>query len=194
VRNYIRPGLDAFGSKVLVIPLGHHWAVPGGVPHTHTPRPPFRELAWSFIGTGWKGRKEKLQALVVLEEEHRCVFMDEWNSPKMLGREETLAVLLNSWTVPCPGGQNPETFRVYEALEAGAVPIVVKEEGNDAWLAFLGKYIPLLVAGSWEHAAQIVHTLRAKPEVYEQFRCQLLEKWMESKEGVKGDVRRVLGL
>ena len=194
VRNYIRPGLDAFGSKVLVIPLGHHWAVPGGVPHTHTPRPPFRELAWSFIGTGWKGRKEKLQALVVLEEEHRCVFMDKWNSPKMLGREETLAVLLNSWTVPCPGGQNPETFRVYEALEAGAVPIVVKEEGNDAWLAFLGKYIPLLVAGSWEHAAQIVHTLRAKPEVYEQFRCQLLEKWMESKEGVKGDVRRVLGL
>jgi len=70
----------------------------------------------------------------------------------------------------------------------------VKEEGNDAWLAFLGKYIPLMVAGSWEHAAQIVHTLRAKPEVYEQFRAHVLAKWMESKEGVKGDVRRVLGL
>ena len=194
VRNYIRAELGAFGDKVLVIPLGPHWAIPGGVPHTHTPKPPFRELAWSFIGTGWKGRKEKLQALVQLGEEHRCVFMDEWNSPKMLGREETLAVLLNSWMVPCPGGHNPETFRVYEALEAGAVPIVVKEEGNDAWLAFLGKYIPLMVAGSWEHAAQIVHTLRAKPEVYEQFRSHVLAKWMESKEGVKGNVRRVLGL
>lgn len=194
VRNYIRQGLEVFGSKVLVIPLGHHWAVPGGVPHTHTPRPPFRELAWSFIGTGWKGRKEKLQALVGLGEEHRCVFMDDWNSPKMLGREEMLALLLNSWMVPCPGGQNPETFRVYEALEAGAVPIVVKEEGNDAWLEFLGKYIPLLVAGSWQHAAEIVHTLRAKPEVYEHFRSQVLEKWMQSKEGVKGDVRKVLGL
>jgi len=191
VRNYIRPGLS---EKVLVIPLGPHWAVPGGVPHTHTPKPPFRELAWSFIGTGWKGRREKLRALMGIGEEHRCVFMDEWNSPKMLGREETLAVLLNSWMVPCPGGQNPETFRVYEALEAGAIPIVVKEEGNDAWLAFLGKYIPLMVAGSWEHAAQIVHTLRAKPEVYEQFRSHVLAKWMESKEGVKGDVRRVLGL
>ena len=194
VRNYIRAELGAFGDKVLVIPLGPHWAVPGGVPHTHTPKPPFRELAWSFIGTGWKGRREKLRALMGIGEEHRCVFMDEWNSPKMLGREETLAVLLNSWMVPCPGGQNPETFRVYEALEAGAVPIVVKEEGNDAWLAFLGKYIPLMVAGSWEHAAQIVHTLRAKPEVYEQFRAHVLAKWMESKEGVKGDVRRVLGL
>jgi GR25 family glycosyltransferase involved in LPS biosynthesis len=191
VRNYIRPGLS---EKVLVIPLGPHWAIPGSVPHTHTPKPPFRELAWSFIGTGWKGRREKLRALMGIGEEHRCVFMDEWNSPKMLGREETLAVLLNSWMVPCPGGQNPETFRVYEALEAGAVPIVVKEEGNDAWLAFLGKYIPLLVAGSWEHAAQIVHTLRAKPEVYEQFRSHVLAKWMESKEGVKGNVRRVLGL
>jgi len=194
VRNYIRADLGAFGNKVLVIPLGPHWSIPGGVPHTHTPKPPFRELAWSFIGTGWKGRREKLRALMGIGEEHRCVFMDEWNSPKMLGREETLAVLLNSWMVPCPGGQNPETFRVYEALEAGAVPIVVKEEGNDAWLAFLGKYIPLMVAGSWEHAAQIVHTLRAKPEVYEQFRAHVLAKWMESKEGVKGDVRRVLGL
>ena len=191
VRNYIRPGLS---EKVLVIPLGPHWAVPGGVPHTHTPKPPFRELAWSFIGTGWKGRREKLRALMGIGEEHRCVFMDEWNSPKMLGREETLAVLLNSWMVPCPGGQNPETFRVYEALEAGAIPIVVKEEGNDAWLAFLGKYIPLMVAGSWEHAAQIVHTLREKPEVYEQFRSHVLAKWMESKEGVKGNVRKVLGL
>ena len=194
VRNYIRADLGAFGDKVLVIPLGPHWAIPGSVPHTHTPKPPFRELAWSFIGTGWKGRREKLRAFMGIGEEHRCVFMDEWNSPKMLGREETLAVLLNSWMVPCPGGQNPETFRVYEALEAGAVPIVVKEEGNDAWLAFLGKYIPLMVAGSWEHAAQIVHTLRAKPEVYEQFRTHVLAKWMESKEGVKGDVRKVLGL
>jgi GR25 family glycosyltransferase involved in LPS biosynthesis len=194
VRNYIRPGLETFGNKVLVIPLGHHWAVPGGVPHTHTPRPPFRELAWSFIGTGWKRRKEKLQALVRLGEEHRCVFMDDWNSTKMLGREETLAVLLNSWMVPCPGGHNQETFRIYEALEAGAVPILVKEEGNDAWLEFIGKYIPLLVAGSWQHAAEIVHTLRAKPEVYEQFRSQVLEKWMESKESVKRDVRRMLVL
>jgi len=30
--------------------------------------------------------------------------------------------------------------------------------------------------------------------VYEQFRAHVLAKWMESKEGVKGDVRRVLGL
>jgi monoamine oxidase len=68
----------------------------------------------------------------VLEDidEHKLVLMDQWNSPKMIGREETLAILLNSWCVPCPAGNNVETFRLYEALEAGAVPIIVQEAIN----------------------------------------------------------------
>jgi alpha(1,3/1,4) fucosyltransferase len=191
VRNYVRGDLPA---KALVVPLGPHWAVPGGVPHTHTPRPPFRELTWSFIGTGWKGRKEKLAPLNGVTGDHRCVFMDDWNSPKMLGREETLAVLLNSWFVPCPGGQNAETFRVYEALEAGAVPVLVKEEGMEKYLEELGKMIPILVATDWNHAANLMHTLRAKPEVYEQYRDHILASWLAAKERVKGDIVRVFGL
>jgi hypothetical protein len=195
VRTYIRDDVQE-SEKVRVIPLGYHWAVPGGVPHTHTPRPPFRELTWSFIGTGWKGRREKLTALKGVGGDHRCVFMDDWNSPKMLGREETLAVLLNSWFVPCPGGQNPETFRVYEALEAGAVPVLVKEEGAavEKYLAALGKHLPILVASDWNHAANVMHTLREKPEVYEQFREQVLSRWMAYKEELKRDVAKALGV
>ena len=191
VRNYVRGDLPA---KALVVPLGPHWAVPGGVPHTHTPRPPFRELTWSFIGTGWKGRKEKLALLNGVTGDNKCVFMDDWNSPKMLGREETLAVLLNSWFVPCPGGQNAETFRVYEALEAGAVPILVKEEGMEKYLEELGKKLPILVATDWNHAANLMHTLRAKPEVYEQYRDHILASWLAAKEKVKGDIVGAFGL
>jgi len=157
----------------------------------HTPRPPFRELAWSFVGTGWCGRREKLEPLKAIPGEHRLALMDDWNSPKMLGREETLAILLNSWCVPCPAGNNGETFRVYEALEAGAVPVVVQEEGMELFFKFIGPKLPLLLANSWTNAAQLIYTLKAQPEMYEQYRGQILAAWEVCKKDARDSVKRV---
>jgi alpha(1,3/1,4) fucosyltransferase len=190
VRNYVR-GDVVESDKLAVIPLGYHWAITNGEPAKHTPRPPFRELVWSFVGTGWQGRKEKLAPLQGVPGEKKCIFMDDWNSPKMLGREECLSLMLNSWCVPCPSGQNPETFRVYEALEAGAVPILVKEDGCDPYFQMLAKWLPLLVANDWGHAAGLIHTLRERPEVYEQYRGQLLMAWEKMKMDVKARVKSV---
>jgi GR25 family glycosyltransferase involved in LPS biosynthesis len=190
LRNYVRPDVRE-SDKVKVIPLGFHWAIPNGEPALHTPRVPFRELVWSFVGTGWAGRRDKLQILNAIPGEHKCVFMEEWNSEKMLGREELLSVLLNTWCVPCPGGNNAETYRVYEALEAGAVPVLVKEGGMDAYLDYLGRWLPLLVANNWEHAAGLIHTLRMKPEVYEQYRMQILAGWEKMKADTRQAVRSV---
>lgn len=188
VRNYVRPDVME-SEKVVVIPLGYHWSVVNGNPIQHTPRPPFRELTWSFVGTRWAGRETKLAPLTQIPSEKKCVFMDDWNSPNMLGREESLAVLLNSWMVPCPGGQNPETFRVYEALEAGAVPILVKESGTEAYLQYLNRWLPLLVAENWDHAAGLVHTLRSKVEVYEQYRMNILVAWDKMKEDLRAKIK-----
>ena len=136
----------------------------------------------------WAGRREKLAPLGGIPGESKLIFMDEWNSPAMLGREETLAVLLNTWCVPCPAGNNVETFRIYEALEAGAIPILVKEGGQDAFFTWLGRWLPLLAASSWQNAAEIIFTLKSKPEVYEQYRSQLMIAW----EVMKGDARKAV--
>jgi hypothetical protein len=193
IRNYYRKDVVE-SERVAVIPLGFHWAIPNGQPVIHTPRPPFREFVWSFVGTGWADRKEKLAALDVIPGDKKLVFMDKWNSPSMLGREENLSILLNSWFVPCPAGNNGETYRVYEALEAGAVPIIVKEEGMEEYFTFIGRYLPFVIATSWEHAAQLIYTLRAQPEIYENHRLQLLEAWENCKLHTKQTVLKVFGL
>jgi hypothetical protein len=184
IRNYMREGLS---PKVLVIPLGFHWAIPNGEPYIHTPRPPFRELVWSFVGTDWMGRREKLAPLTQVGE-HKAIYMDDWNSPKMIGREENLAILLNSWCVPCPSGQNEETFRFYEALEAGAVPVLVK----DKFASWISQHIQMLVADSWAHAAQLIYTLKAQPEVYEKYRASLLMAWEILKNKTKDSIKAML--
>jgi GR25 family glycosyltransferase involved in LPS biosynthesis len=190
IRNYVRPDLSQYGDKVVVIPLGFHWAIPNGEPYVHTPRPPFRELAWSFVGTGWLDRKAKLAPLMNVGE-NKVIFMDDWNSPKMLGREETLAILLNSWCVACPSGHNGETFRFYEALEAGAVPIVVREN-NEVFLKYVSQWLQIIVANNWEHAAQIIQTLKAQPEVYEKYRAGLLMGWETMKNAAKEGIKKFL--
>jgi hypothetical protein len=184
LRNYVRPDVQE-SEKIKIIPLGFHWAISNGEPFLHTPQPPFRELAWSFVGTGWQGRREKLEVFKQIPFEHKLLFQDDWNSKDKLGRDEMLSLYLNSWCIPCPGGQNAETFRAYEALEAGAIPIFVKENGNDAYLAYISRWLPLLHCDSWLHAAQLIMTLKAKPEIYEQYRIQILTGWESMKKEVK---------
>jgi hypothetical protein len=188
IRNYLRKDVVE-SSKVCVIPLGFHWAVPNCNPAVNTPRPPFREFAWSFVGTAWASRKEKLKVLEGIPDcKSKVVFMEEWNSPKMLGREESLGIMLNSWFVACPAGNNAETYRFYEALEAGAVPVIVKEGDCEQFLQLIGRYLPLMVCDNWEHAAQLIFTLMKNVELYEQYRNSLLNAWEHCKIHVKQSI------
>jgi hypothetical protein len=138
------------------------------------------------------GRSEKLSVLKGVPGDHKCVFMKDWNSPESLGREEMLGIYLNSWFVPCPGGQNPETFRIYEALEGGAIPVFVKEEDMEPLFKQLGTRLPLLVAENWEQAAAIIYTLKTQqPEMFEKIRDQTLNAWVAWKQEIHATVRKI---
>jgi hypothetical protein len=67
----------------------------------------------------------------------------------------------------------------------------VKEEGMQPLLEQLTKWIPLIVGETWVHAAQIIFTLKEKPEVYEQYRIQVLIGWEKYKNYVKESMKKV---
>jgi GR25 family glycosyltransferase involved in LPS biosynthesis len=187
VRTYIRDGLKE-SEKVIVIPLGYHWSSNTTTTVTQ------REFVWSFIGTNWKGRVDKLKVCEQIPGNHKLVLMDEWNSPSGVPKEEMLTIMENTLCIPCPVGNNRETFRFYEALEAGCVPIVVKEEGMEKLLEWWSPYMKVLPCESWLHAAQLIFTLKEKPEVYEQYRAQLLHGWIRMKREMKDMFHKVLEL
>jgi len=188
IRTYIRDDVKE-SDTVKVIPLGYHWT-------SH--KDPFskkeKEYVWSFVGTSWKGRGEKLKVCEQIPGQHKLVLLNEWNSPSGVQKEEMLNILEKTYCVPCPVGNNRETFRFYEALETGAVPIVVKEEGMEKLLEWWSPYMKILPCESWLHAAQLIFTLKEKPEVYEQYRAQLLHGWIRMKTDMKDMFHKVLGL
>lgn len=172
LRNYVRNNLP---SNVTVIPLGYHHTSKQGIekPYERTPQLPFRSYVWSFCGTGWNGRKKLLEPLKEIRE-HRCEIYDEWNDKKSLGEKEYLSVLLNTWLVPCIGGNNPETYRFYEALECGSVPILVEDEFNKEYIKYITNYIPILSLKSWDLVLPLLKTFLDDKQVFEQYRYSVL--------------------
>jgi len=184
LRFYSRPDL-ATDPKILTAPLGYHRQFPGNrdVPHMSTPELPFRELTWSFAGTDWKGRSQDMQILEAIQPRHLTWYSD-WNDPKQMKSDEYISLLLNSIFVPCPRGQNIETYRFYEALDCGCIPLCV-----DIPPTLEGK-LPLLKLESWGHAAALMQHFMQNKEQLEQYRLAVLISWTKYKMDLKERVRQ----
>lgn len=64
--------------------------------------------------------------------------------------------------VPCPGGpQSPDSFRLYEALELGAIPI---PDHPEFWRLLFGE-VPFPVLENWQTLPDLVENLKDRPEV-----------------------------
>jgi hypothetical protein len=131
----MRPNLS---EKVLVLPLGYHFTLRNGIdnPLERTPQLPFRSNVWCFFGTDWNNRSSILELLKPVGK-YSCKLFNEWNHPDNLTREEYCATLLDSVFVPCIGGNNPDTFRLYEALECGCIPIIINDEKSSHYFNYI---------------------------------------------------------
>jgi hypothetical protein len=172
-------------EKVLTIPLGYHWTLAEGskVPMTHTPRLPFREHVWSFHGTDWKGRKELLAPLN--EIPHVAEFYEGWGSAQALKGDAYISMLLNTVFVPCPDGINAETFRFYEALECGCIPLLVRTETNESWIDWVTAKTKIIPMKSWADAKEFVKYIMEHKEQLEGYRTAVLEAWVQWRQEIR---------
>jgi len=123
IRNYLRecPG------NTTIIPLGYHHKAAAITPS------PERKLMWSFHGTNWFNRQTQLEQFISYTP-HHCKLQPQWNDPTATKKQEYLSDLSKSKFCPILRGNNVETFRVYEALEAGTLPIVVETNSFTEWV------------------------------------------------------------
>lgn len=73
------------------------------------------------------------------------------------------AIMEDSIFAPCPSGNNPETIRLYDALELGCIPISLTHDfllSKDA-LAAIGP-VPFPILGSWSELPEFLEKMAAK--------------------------------
>jgi GR25 family glycosyltransferase involved in LPS biosynthesis len=192
LRFYCRSDLPN-DPKILVVPLGYHWQYKGNrdVPHLSTPNLPFRENTWSFAGTDWLNRSNDLEVLRAIQPHYLKYFAD-WKDPNQLKEEEYISLLLNTKFIPCPRGQNVETYRFYEALDCGCIPLFIDSPEINEWLQVFNNEIPFLKLPSWEYTVGLLHHFQENVEQMEKYRTNILIAWAKYKIGLKERVRKWL--
>lgn len=184
VRNYWRrdvPNLE----HIITIPLGYHHK--GGNTRSFVDR----RLVWSFHGNSWYNRKEDLGHLESMLP-NACHFVDEWNAPNMTRATKYLGDLEKSKFCPIPRGNNVETFRLYEALEAGTIPIYVRQPGDALFWEQLHKHLEMVELDSWTSAVKFMRRLLDNADETEKYRMKLYGGWTKWKGAVKELCGRVI--
>jgi hypothetical protein len=115
----------------------------------------------------------------------------QFGDPNALTAETYRDLLLKSIFVPCPRGWwNLDSFRVYEALECGCIPIVEKTP-LDYFSKFLGNH-PFLSIGSWDEAPLFIESLLANPSRLEELRSNCHQWWLDYKTNMKIEVKNLI--
>jgi hypothetical protein len=141
---------------VFQVPLGFSHGQLGGTSKRSAAERPY---LWSFLGESEKAtRPDMLKALASISPSF--VHITDRGPVQRLGKMQYEQILRDSVFVPCcMGNVNVETYRIYEALECGAVPIVERRMSLDYFRGLLGDH-PLPSFVSWKQAARFLRAIQ----------------------------------
>lgn len=163
IRNYMRDDVANL-PEVYTIPLGYHYRSMDKQKTWDE-----RELLWSFHGTNWFDRSTQLEPLKAFEP-HSCHLQPSWNHVTATKEKPYVSLLGNTKFCPILKGQNVETFRLYEALEAGALPITTITDPT--YLKWIDKHLELSSLYPWTDPVAALQTT-----ITEKIRQTISEKW-----------------
>lgn len=175
----------SFGSNVRFIPLGSR----NEFPSTNTRLlidAPLRKFVYSFMAAITDGSRAKVYSILmndtVFREEQRFVKVSQnWhasaNNEAYVSPKHYQEIMQQSSFAICPKGHSVEQFRIYEAIESGAIPVM---ELKDGYLAqhLPSEYLssPMLFVDRWDHVLMHMRELWDTPEALKARQVALL-KW-----------------
>ena len=166
---------------VLHIPCGYN---KGFTSVSDNPTANDRTYTWAFIGNRMDATREKMKKN--MNTVNNGYFYSGTDTGKMISPEEMSKIYRNSKFIPCPHGWFAiDSFRVTEALEAGAIPMV---DASNYWQTLYDEVPPFIQVTNWDESASIVNSLLSKPEELEQLRLKCYNWWIDVKQQLTAEV------
>jgi hypothetical protein len=185
LRNYYKD----LGPNVLNFPLG--WM--RTFPYKLIPKViQERQYVWSFSGHIDKTTRPEMARCMSTVEGGRSYFKkcgENWGpfEGHALDPHQLADLYNNSYFVPCPqGNYSIDSFRVTEALQAGALPIV---ERSEYWSNLFGQDHPLIELDSWDQAPSIIANLTQDYTLLEQKRSAAYSWWIKYCDNLKNKIK-----
>lgn len=119
-----------------------------------------KSLDWFFSGqANHQSRRDCVEALQGVPN-GKMLVTDGF--AQGLEYSDYMALMCRAKVVPCPAGNvNPDSFRIYEALEAGCIPI---PENTHFWRQLFGE-VPFPVVDDWKEIPLLIQHYKDRPDV-----------------------------
>jgi Exostosin family len=171
-------------ASVKILPLGYS----NGLARRVQPKlASERQYLWSFAGEASRASRPEMVAALKSISPHLCCATDK-KGTIALAPKTYRELLEDTVFAPCPMGRlNLECFRLYEALESGAIPIVERRATLDYFTKLLGPN-PVMEIRSWASARDKIRSLAADPPRLNQLQREISSWWDVHKQTVKDKI------
>ena len=177
-RNFHHPRLQShIRSDIRLFPIGPRREFFGFQPFKLSST---RKFPWSFMGTLWHSSQRFYASSLFLKHLPQGLFYggDRFGSGIPLLDYKNL--LLDSVFSLCPeGDRHFDTFRLYESLQMGCLPLVVERNKQASFT--LGENFPLPIFHDWMSALHFVRTVFANGPMLDTLQLQVLRWWLNYK-------------
>jgi len=188
-RNYYHPLLSH--PKVTTFGIGYRndfWKKRETIANQNRP------YTWSFAGYLKKSDRMLICNLFNHIEPHFLHESTGFNSG-IIDPITYRDVILRSKFVLCPVGNcSIDTFRLYEALEGGSIPVTLVTNVNQPYIRMIANYwqaifgtanIPFIMSNTWEENVQKVIYLLKNENVYNDLKGHVASFWKQYKEQLR---------
>eukprot|EP00158_Paraphelidium_tribonemae_P003726 Partr_v1_DN26332_c0_g1_i2_m43254 len=190
-RNYFNRDILAKYENSMYVPVGTRSGL--FFPHSFVPVPSSRRrYLYSFIGSLRSNRKYALDSVTYGRDQAFIKVNQNWASNAGMKAIHYRNVITESKFVLCPWGNNEESVRFYEALEAGAIPVAQKSQlkTGDFIDDGLGADSPVLRVNDWKEVDDLLRYYEEHPIEMDKLQRRIVEWWSKSKLRIQLDVRK----
>jgi hypothetical protein len=185
--NVVRelPSFFTRSEGIACIPLGS----PTKEPFNHSWKPASqRKFIWSFAG---EIRNTRIEMVKHFDRVPRGNLIDT-NSSQPLSTSEYYELLRESVFAPCGMGNIiTETWRVYEAIESGAIPLVERRMTLDYYGHLFVKH-PIPTFSNWRDAATFAKGMMNDEKALDFFQRDITTWWKEYKNKLVDQITTML--
>lgn len=188
-RNYWSPILAARGN-VRFFPLGVNGAIDRNA-ILHERAMAARQYVWNFVGDTNKdsrrGIVEKFRNLTP----NKTHLVNDFFDPNKIGPGEYQAIVADSKFTLCPDGfQNCDTFRFWEAIELGSIPVSVTRNDFRYFQNLLQSELPFPQFVDWDEALQFMSSVAGNHFYLQHLQMSIAGWWGRYKRKISEEFRQ----
>lgn len=188
IRAHTHPRFHYPGIKV--VPLGYA----NGLPRNEVPTvASSRAHVWFFAGSPVGSRPEMLKALGSIEPYQAVVARENHvEEMKRLSKAEYHRAMADCVFAPCPmGNVILESYRFYEALENGAIPLIERRLFRDYYFDLFGRH-PIPTFNSWYEASAFVRDIYKSSNSIDALQEEVLNWWRYTASNAIAEIERII--